>query len=201
MGRFLIAFITLFFMVPVYACNSSIKSEQKMLASNVNFNLDYRIVNDEAIFRVTVTGLNEQLYLVDSNNKKYYGKDKDSFVIDNLEGGKKYKFTIYSDIYDFCSFGSLSSKTFTTPIYNRFYKDDLCLNHQNSNLCYRWVSVEMDYEEFKKKIGELKSDVIVEPDINDGNKNYSGYLGIVITSIIIISGLVIIFIKRKSVGF
>ena len=121
------AFITLFFILPVHACNSSIKSEQKILADNVNFNLDYEIIDEKAIFKVTVTGLNEQLYLVDNNDRRYYGKDSESFVIDNLVGGTKYKFTIYSDAYNFCDFGSLTSKTIIKPIYNRYYIFDLCL--------------------------------------------------------------------------
>ena len=201
MKRMFILLIALSFIMPVYACNSSIKSEQKMLANNVNFNLDYRIDNDNAIFKIIVTGLNEDLYIVDENNRKYYGKDGTSFVFDNLTGGKKYKFTIYSDTYDFCSFGSLKNKTITTPIYNKYYKDDLCLNHQDSSLCYRWGSVEMDYDEFKKKISQIESDAIIQPDDNKKNKNYSGYLGIAVTFVIIISGLIIIFVRRESVGF
>lgn len=194
------AFITLFFILPVHACNSSVKSEQKILADNVNFNLDYEIIDEKAIFKVTVTGLNEQLYLVDNNNIRYYGKDKDSFVIDNLVGGTKYKFTIYSDAYNFCDFGSLTSKTITTPVYNRYYKDDLCLKHKDSNLCNRWGSIEIKYEDLKKELEKSETNTTIEPTVSTNN-NYSGYLGIFITLIIIISSFIIVFIKRKNVGF
>ena len=189
------------FIPSIYACSYSTKSNQRILASNVNFNVDYRIVNDEAIFKVTITGINEDLY-VSFDNNKYYGKDSDMVVIDNLKAGSKNKFDVYSYAYDFCSFGSLSSKTISLPIYNKYYSDDLCLEHQDSNLCYRWSSVSMSYDEFKKAVSKLdveEEEIIDEPVIV--KKSISKYLFVIVFGFIFVISGIMIFVKRKDVDF
>lgn len=201
MKRIFLIISFMLFIPSIYACSYSTKSNQRILASNVNFNVDYRIVNDEAIFKVTITGINEDLY-VSFDNNKYYGKDSDMVVIDNLKAGSKNKFDVYSYAYDFCSFGSLSSKTISLPIYNKYYSDDLCLEHQDSNLCYRWSSVSMSYDEFKKAVSKLdveEEEIIDEPVIV--KKSISKYLFVIVFGFIFVISGIMIFVKRKDVDF
>lgn len=194
----IIAFVL--FIPSIYACSYSTKSNQRILASNVNFNVDYRIVNDEAMFKVTITGINKDLYVSFGNNK-YYGKDSDTVVIDNLKAGSKNKFDVYSDTYDFCLFGSLNSRTINMPIYNKYYKDKLCLNHQNSDLCYRWNNVNMTYDEFKKTVSKLNTDAVIVPDEPVKRNGISNYLLIIVFGFILTTSGTIILVRRKNVGF
>lgn len=188
------------FIPEIYACSYSTKANQRVLASNVNFNLDYKIVNDEVLFDVTITGIDKDLYVSNGSNK-YYGKDNSTVVINNLKEGTKYKFDVYSSTYDFCNFGSLNSKTFNTPIYNKYYKDKLCDNHQNSDLCYRWNNVDMTYDEFKKAISSLEKEEEIKPDKPVKKDNISMYLIFISIGFIFIISGTIITIKRKNVGF
>lgn len=195
MKKVILLLAFMLFLPSVYACDYSIKSKQRMLASNVNFNLSYRIVNDNAIFNLIITGLDDSLYVSDGSSR-YSGKN---IVIDNLKTGTKYKFDIYSDVYSFCSFGSLASKSISVPFYNKYYKDELCLNHQDKDICYRWNNVDMSYDEFKKIVNSFdEKDVIVDDDVS--KKNFTGYLGFIVFGIIILSGGIVIF-RKRNVGF
>ena len=200
MKRIFLIIAFMLFIPSIYACSYSTKSNQRILASNVNFNVDYRIENDEAIFKVTITGINDNLYVSFGNNK-YYGKDSDTVVIDNLKAGSKNKFEVYSDTYDFCLFGSLSSKTISLPSYNKYYKDEICLNHQDSNLCYRWSSVNMTYDEFKKAVSKLDVEEVVVPDEPVKRKNVSSYLLIIVFGFILTTSGIMILTRRRNVGF
>ena len=67
-------------------------------------------------------------------------------------------------------------------------------------MCNRWGSIEIKYEDLKKELEKSETNTTIEPTVSTNN-NYSGYLGIFITLIIIISSFIIVFIKRKNVGF
>lgn len=197
MKKIYLIFILMLFVSPVYACDYSTKSKQRVLANNVNFNLDYYIKNDDAVFKITITGLDDDLYIM-YNNIRY---DGNNIVIDNLNGGMKYKFDIYSDTYGFCSFGTLRSKSISTPVYNKFYNDSLCLNHKNESICNRWVSINMSYDDFKKSIASLEKKEIIDVQVDEKKSNLSDYLGIIIICFTLLSCGISIFIKRRNVGF
>jgi len=193
-------FIFLFYPC-VYACDNSIKSSQKTIASNVNFDLGYRIVNDKSIFNLTVTGLNEDLYLQDENGKVYNGNDG-IVIIDNLVGGKKYKYYIYSKAYSFCSFGVLLTRTINVPSYNPYYKDDLCLEHKTSDLCNRWNNLNLTYDEFKAAIKRLeKEQEFGKDNVIDDKKDIFDYLAWIVAGTVILTGGIIYFVRRKNIGF
>ena len=195
----LIILSSLFFLPNIYACTYEIKAELRNLASNVNFNLDYDIVNDEASFKLTITGVNSELYIVDDDNHRYNGGQ--DIVINNIKGGTKAKYRVRSVYYDACINKDLYVKSISTPYYNRYYNDDLCLKHKNSDLCYRWRSTDMSYDDFKKRIAILERETPVvpdEPDIKKSSKFYIVY--IVIGSVIIFGGSIVV-IRRRNIGF
>lgn len=196
MKKIVLLLIFMFLMPSVYACSSSLKSEMRIFANNVNFNLDYRIVNDNVIYKVIITGLNDDLY-VSFNNKKYYGEN---IVIDNLDGGVKYKFDIYSDTYDFCSFGSLRTKSITTLRYNKYYNDPLCLGHEDNSVCYRWSGANISYDVLKKTLEKIETEDNVNV-VNNKKNNIFNYLGIIVIGVFMLSCGIVILVKKSSVGF
>ena len=195
----LIILSSLFFLPNIYACTYEIKAELRNLASNVNFNLDYDIVNDEASFKLTITGVDSGLYVVDDDNHRYDGGQ--DIVINNIKGGAKIKYRVRSVYYDACINKDLYVKSISTPYYNKYYNDDLCLKHKDSDLCYRWRSTDMSYDDFKKRIAILERETPVvpdEPDIKKSSKFSIVY--IVIGSAIIFGGSIVV-IRRRNIGF
>ena len=64
MKKYLFILFSLIFLPNVYACDYSIKSELKSLANNVNFDLNYQIVDEKASFKISITGINEKVYVI-----------------------------------------------------------------------------------------------------------------------------------------
>ena len=118
----LIILSSLFFLPNIYACTYEIKAELRNLASNVNFNLDYDIVNDEASFKLTITGVDSGLYVVDDDNHRYDGGQ--DIVINNIKGGAKIKYRVRSVYYDACINKDLYVKSISTPYYNKYYNNN-----------------------------------------------------------------------------
>lgn len=197
MKKYLFILFSLIFLPNVYACDYSIKSELKSLANNVNFDLNYQIVDEKASFKISITGINEKVYVIDENGNKYY---KDT-VIENLSEGMKYKFYVRGRVYDFCGYGDLNTKIISTPYYNKYYQDELCEKHKNDNICYRWNNVNMTYDEFKKKIVSLEVAKPIVPETPVKKNGIAKYMGLIVGSITIILGISIIVMKRKNIGF
>ena len=197
MKKYLFILLSLIFLPNIYACDYSIKSELKSLANNVNFNLEYQIINDSPTFKISITGINGKIYVIDENGNKYY----EDTVIDNLSEGMKYKFYVHSVLYDFCGFGDLNTKTINTPFYNRYYNDKLCDNHKNDDICYRWNNVSMSYDEFKKKISSLEIVEPIVPDVPVKKYGIAKYMGLIVGGISIILGASIMIMKKKNIGF
>lgn len=195
----LIILSSLFFLPNIYACTYEIKAELRKLASNVNFNLDYDIVNDEASFKLTITGVDSELYVVDDDNHRYDGGQ--DIVINNIKGGTKAKYRVRSVYYDFCINKDLYVKSISTPYYNRYYNDDLCLKHKNSDLCYRWRSTDMSYDDLKKRIAILERETPVVPDEPDVKKNSKFYIVYIVIGSVVIFGGSIVVIRRRNIGF
>jgi len=186
----------------VYACDSGIKSTQKILASNVNFDLDYRINSNKATFSLTVTGLNDNLYITDEKGKVYYGNKDGILIINNLSSGKN-KYYIYSKAYSFCSFGTLLTRTVNVPTYNPYYDDELCNNHKSSDLCSRWNNLNLTYDEFKKAILKIEKEQQSDKkdDVVEDKEDIFDYLIWIVLGTIVLSGSVVYFVKRKNIGF
>lgn len=195
----LIILSSLFFLPNIYACTYEIKAELRNLASNVNFNLDYDIVNDEASFKLTITGVDSGLYVVDDDNHRYDGGQ--DIVINDIKGGTKTKYRVRSVYYDACINKDLYVKSISTPYYNRYYNDDLCLKHKNSDLCYRWCSTDMSYDDFKKRIAILERETPVVPDEPDVKKSSKFYIVYIVIGSAIIFGGSIVVIRRRNIGF
>lgn len=202
MKKILFCLLVLLFSPYVYACNNSIKSSQKVLASNVNFDLGYSIVNDKAVFNLIITGLNEDLYITDENGKVIVSDKNGVATLQNLSNGKN-KYYIYSKTYSYCSFGVLLTRTINVPNYNPYYNDELCKNHRSSDLCNRWNNLELSYDEFKQAILKLEKEqqsVIVD-DIIVEKFNIFDYIIWIVFGTILLSGSIIYIAKRKSIGF
>lgn len=205
MKKVFISLIFMFLFSDVFACDNGIKSSQKILASNVNFDLSYKINDDKATFSLTVTGLNDNLYITDEKGKIFYGNKDGNLVINNVGSGKN-NYYIYSKAYSYCSFGVLLTRTVNVPSYNPYYNDILCENHKTSDLCSRWNSLDLSYEEFKSAILKLE---VIQNDTGDNviddfvdNRMYGfDYLIWLVIGTIIVSGFISYFVRRRKIGF
>lgn len=185
-------------------CDYSTVSRMKSIISNINLSYDYKIVNNEAYFSVTLTNLTNDLYFYDTTKEKSYyynNTNQGEITIYDYTSSGSYKF--YSNNPS-CKGIYLGSKYYTFPKYNLYYGDPLCSDVPNYSLCQKWQPVNYSRDEFEEKILEYKNSkedteeelvieyekTIIDKIVDIYVKYYYYFLGgiiILLTPIIVIS--------------
>jgi hypothetical protein len=186
-------------------CEYDLNAKLKKLAANINSSYDYKISDNEAIFTVTLSNIQEDLYIIDQNGKKYYAKeDMGELVFKNYEAGEKYRFDVYTDI-DYCDEDSLLTIYVVLPTYNEYYTDSLCIGNEDYDLCNRWSNLgDMSDLEFQEKMNEYIATDETTAETNEDSFVMNQYLAwylqyyVYLCSILIITSLYVIYIKKKN---
>lgn len=138
-------------------CDYSDVVRMKAIVSNINISYDYKIVDDEAYFDVTINNLTNDIYFYDTANKKnYYYSDSNNgeIIIYNYSKSGGYKF--YSN-NNSCYGIALGNKYYNFPKYNTYYNDPLCLDIPNYSLCQKWKQVNVSRTEFEEMVNQYKN--------------------------------------------
>ena len=189
-------------------CDYSVVSRMKSIVSNINMVYDYKIINNEVYFSVTLTNLTDDIYFYDSQKQRnYYYSDTNNgeiTIYDYITSGS-YKF--YSNNAS-CKGINLGSKFYKFPEYNVFYTDSLCSDIPNYSLCQKWVNVNYSRSEFEYKVLEYKNskqkiedEIYIEYEKNIIDKIveiYVKYYYYFLGSIIILLILIIIISDKKN---
>jgi len=152
-------------------CDYSELTRIRKQASQVNIMSEYKEVDDEVLFTITIYNLRPNQYVIDTiTNKRYdygYNKEKESeIVIDNIKKSGMYKFEVYS-IENTCNEKALNTLYVTLPTYNKYYKDKLCKGIESYKLCQKWFGTEITYERFKEEINNYKNSIKPNEEIDE----------------------------------
>lgn len=191
-------------------CDYSDVARMKSIVTNINLSYDYKIIDNEAYFDVTLSNLTKDIYFYDTvSEKKYYYSD----TIDGEIIIPNYK--VVSGSYKFYSaksecFGvSLGTKYYNFPVYNKYYNNSLCSDIPNYSLCQKWGYVNYSQDEFEQMIFEYKNEdpeeennkiiveykkTFLEKVIDVYVKYYYFFLGI----LILVCTIVIIINNKKN---
>ena len=191
-------------------CEYSRISRLKSLISNINIYYDYRIVDSQAYFDVTLVNIPNDIYIYDTLNNKYYYNtdiiDGKMTIYNYSDIGGSYKF--YSSLNE-CYGISLGSKYFNFPKYNIYYTDPICSDISNFSACQKWVKNSYSYDEFKKIVYDYKNKVVIDTEEQEKIKYeksivdkvamfYVKYYYYILIGIIVICGSIILINKRKN---
>ncbi|MDD3187513.1 MAG: hypothetical protein PHD02_03460 [Bacilli bacterium] len=214
MKKLLIFFLILIIPMTVHAspyCDYNEYNEILKKAGNVNIMVDYKELEDSAVFTITLYNIQADEYIVNNETgNKYYYADTNNGIIsfNNITEPKIYKFTIYSTLNQ-CDDSALATLYATVPTYNKYYKNKLCEGIEDYKLCQRWSTIDLTYEEFKSQIDSYKASKIEEADKDDTYKSifdymldfYLKYYYYLLPSIIVISIISIFIIKKRENKF
>ena len=208
-----VLFLILMFLVSFKAsaltyggCDYSTVARLKSLVNNINISYDYRIVDNEAYFDVTINNITPEMYIRDIiNNRVYYYSDTVDGEI-KMYGYKdtKVKYNFYSVN---CNNISIGKKYYNFPTYNKYYGDPICEGIQDYKLCKKWANVNYTYDEMKEYINEYKSKSYENDNNNiDYEKSvidkvvdfYVKYYFYILPSIIVVFGLIIVINRKKN---
>ncbi|MDO4963429.1 MAG: hypothetical protein Q4E75_04990 [bacterium] len=208
--KIILSFIISFSFINCFAlayngCEYNKVSRLKSVVQNISISYDYRIVNNDVVFDVTISNLTKDIYLYDSYfNKNYYGVDGE-ITIENYDINKN-SYSFYSNLED-CYGTFLGKKYVVFPSYNKYYEDDLCKGIEDFGLCKKWTKVSYSYEEFVKLVSEYKNTPKKEEYVQEVyEKNfwdevaliYAKYYYYFLVPVILVCGIIVIVSKRKN---
>lgn len=193
------------FSISAYFCDYNDYKEAQKKALNVNVMLDYEILEEQAVFTITIYNLKEQQYILDKKNDRIYRyQGKDSLEIKVTEAGS-YSFEVYSD-ENYCDSNYLNKLFVEVPNYNKFYTDSLCLGIENYKYCQKWFGTKITYDEFQRGVTEYRNSLKQDKQEEDDNYKsiyeyimefYLAYWFIILPVIIVVC-LLGIFLKKKQ---
>lgn len=146
-------------------CMYSDIAEMKKISANVNYSYEYKIVDGDALFNITLTNLTEDAYFVDSSTEKTYKNKTGEFILKNYNSGEKIVYNFYPNDED-CMNTVLYTIRITLPKYNKYYNNPICVDAQEYSLCQRWSSHNLDYDTFINKVSEYKKNKLEEQQKN-----------------------------------
>ena len=153
----LLLILLVFLVVNVKADNKCEKEELtrlKELAKKVEFDYDYKLVNEQVIFSITAINLDDDLkvMIVDDYYSDKYREFKNnsdhSNTIDGFKSGEKVSITIEGFVPNWCSGTRLLTKTIKLPYYNYFYDEDLCRGYEDFKYCKELIDTNITKETF-----------------------------------------------------
>lgn len=203
----LIFFLILFslsFNVKAYYCDYEYYAQLQKKASNVNIMTDYEIVNDKAIFTITIYNIKEDQYIINTKNNARYTYNSTGLVEIQVNQPGIYSFEVYSND-NYCNKNYLNKLVAEIPTYNKYYKDKLCTGIESFKYCQKWFGVSITYDEFKKAVSDYKESLKVEDEVEDDYISiqdyildfYIKYWYIILPSIIVVC-LLGIYLKLKQ---
>ena len=207
MRKVLFCLIILFpFCIKAYECSNEDRDRLQKLANNVSYMIDETSDNQ---YKLILTNLYEGLMVIDYNENIYVGiNEQRDIYIENLLPMKTYKVSIKGS--DKCFYENFRDITINTLAINKYYKDEICNEAKSYSLCQKHTYVNMEYEEFVKKVKEFidtnnknAKDKLIEEQVT--NRKFSFfefyekfYWPIFASMVILLVILIILWIKENK---
>ena len=94
--------------------------------------------------------------------------------INGFLSGASYSFPIYGNTPN-CKNELIMTHYKTVPAYNAYSTDPLCIGIEEFDLCQKWKSAPISYEEFVRLVTEYKESRVVEPEKEQEEVKDFGY--------------------------
>lgn len=136
-------------------CSSERIAELNKIANNVQVSYDYEMVDETPKFKVTVSNLTNDIYMVDDIFAQNISGTGDKVL--DYASGTHINFTVYSNDNN-CKNEALTTKYVNLPAFNYYYYDERCKDNSEYNYCKMWVDTsKLTDEEFAKGLEEYKN--------------------------------------------
>ena len=155
-------------LVSYASCDDSRLAELSKIASNVQFSYSYDVVLNRPEFKVNMSNITSDIYVVDSFENVFTG----------FEASYGYQFinTITYDIYSNdinCQGEKLMSKSVNIPSYNKYSMYKECEDHRDLALCQVWAYYEFENDDIFYNIIKESNKIKKATDIKKDTNNNS----------------------------
>ena len=187
-------------------CSNQELTRYKTLASNINNYYEYNEESNK--FNITAYNVSNELRIINKNdNSSYSTNDKFGEInIGNLNPGDTITLGVYPQNNN-CKDYRVYTIYVNLPYYNKYYKEDICINN-NNQLCSKWVNTSsFSREEFVQKVKQESSgqqQEIKEPEEEMKKYGFFDFIAdfyIPILLVIIVGGSVAIYFLDKKRKF
>lgn len=193
-------------------CSNSKLAQIKKEASNINFSIDYRQIGDNVYYDIYINNITENMYFEDNlKYEKYHYSDSynGEFVLRDYDL-TSFSFSFYGT--GECEGKKLINKSMKLPIYNSYYKDELCNGLSHLNVCKKWVNSFVGYDQFTETIEQYKHEekndesedernIEVDSTFLDSVINFYVKYYYIILGLTIVTCIIIIVIYNKKNNF
>ena len=192
-------------------CDSKEFLRLKELAQKLEFDYEYKLVNDEAIFSVNVVNLNEDLKVVIMEN--YYNEQYKEFKDDGtgkgelngFKSGERVVVTTKAFVPNWCSGKTVLTKTIKLPYYNNYYDEEKCKGNEDFKYCNILIDKKISEEDFNKQFENYLKQKENKENNSENNQNENNdhtklfiIIGVGVVIVVLISVIVAGIIKRRK---
>lgn len=184
-------------------CSYERQAELSRIAANVQFSYTYEIENnDSAIprFIITATNLTNDIYITDLEGNTSINRTEMQMSCYDCQ---KIAIDIYSND-DACKNEKLLTQYVSLPIYNKFYKKDICVKNRDDEHCALWRNNDVYSLSDFEKLFKNKTNENVNEDNNIATNDFLRIIrqnkGIVVASIVVFMLIIIFVIAIKRRG-
>ena len=159
-------------------CETSELTRLKELAKKVEFDYDYKLVNDAAVFSINAVNLNKELkvMIIEDYYLNKYKEFKDNSThmakLENFKPGEKVTVTINAFVPNRCSGKTLLTKTIKLPYYNYYYNEEICSGNEDFKYCKLLVDNSITESEFYNQLNQFK--IARDGNVEENNESKSG---------------------------
>ncbi|MDD2434712.1 MAG: hypothetical protein PHO63_00465 [Bacilli bacterium] len=195
-------------------CGYTEKVRLQKIAGNVSFSYEHNDsninINKEGIeFTITISNIHPDIYVKDTLHGDTYTFENNSSIATKTEylSGINIIYKIYGNTEN-CKGELLMSSYVNIPSYNIYHHDPMCKGIETYELCQKWSKVNLNYNQFTKRIEQYRESLMEKPEIDDeGEKSLidnliyfftSKYYFIIMISIIVVSSLLMYYLNKKN---
>jgi len=178
------------------SCDYQTKADLMKMASNVQINSSYELVNNYPVFYVELSNVTPEIYVKDNlGNTITYDSNK---VLEAVNGSS-FNYTIYSG-HPSCFGEKLNTKYVNLQTYNKFYGTDDCKQNPDFGYCKLWYDADFTVEYFRELLSEYKNKKNVS-QIEQSNESGNYLVYILAGGCLTILTIIIIVVRRKKYGW
>ena len=195
-------------------CDSKEFARLKELAAKVEFDYDYKLVNDvEPLFTIKAVNLNKDIKVLiiedyySGRYKEFKDNEEHVATIDKFKPGERVVVTIKGNVPNMCAGKTVLTKTIKLPYYNFYYDEEVCKGNEEFKYCKQLIDNNITEKEFnkqlkqytdKKYIEEMEEKESNEKEPEQSSTDIVKIVAIVVVAIVIVTIIVMIIMKRRK---
>ena len=197
--RLLLLIVLVLFTVNVKAtsgCETGELKRLKELAKIVEFDYDYKVVDNVANFSIQAYNLHSDLkvMIIEDYYRDKYKEFKDNSshtaTLEGFKSGEKIVITIKGFVNNACSGTTVLTKTIKLPYYNMFYSEKICKGFEDFKYCKELIDTNISEETFDEEFEKyFEEKEIKEPEEVSTNNTWK--LLIIICSIVVVVAILV----------